>query len=81
MGRGVVSFRVDNTVREASKENWSELFVVYNVSDKAAKILLPKGDWKILADKSQADCLKEVPYTEDGSCFAEAGSGMLLARK
>lgn len=78
---GVVSFRVDNTDPRAATDDWKELLIAYNANDRKVSIELPKGAWSVLADKTEADCVKEVPYTEDGRCRIAAGSGILLARK
>ena len=76
---GVVSFRVDNTVENNAGENWKELFVVYNANDTQVTVAMPEGQWTVLADKYDTDCIKEV--TEKGQLTVAACSGMMLAKK
>lgn len=77
---GVVSFLVDNTQGKCSEENWDELFIVYNAANTQVTLPLPEGQWKVLADKLSADCLKEATLTGDGQLIVAARSGMMLGK-
>ncbi|MGN0299272.1 MAG: type I pullulanase [Lachnospiraceae bacterium] len=75
---GVVSFTVDNHVGEEA-DTWKELLLVYNASAEVYSVVLPEGDWCILADGVVADCC--VPVSDFSEVQAGAYSGLLLGRK
>ena len=77
---GVVSFLVDNRTEQMSKDNWDQLFIIYNAEEKTS-VTLPSGNWTVLADKVSTDCLKQPAFTMDGQLIVEAGCGMMLGRK
>lgn len=79
--KGVVSFVVDNTSEEGFEEGWSQLFIVYNASKEQAAVGLPEGEWKVLADKNDTDCVKEATCTGDMKLIVEAASGIILGKK
>lgn len=74
---GIVSFRVDN--RGNGKEEWEELFVIYNAADENKDIALPQGSWLVLADKRETNCRKALKGTE--KIHAEAHGGLLLGKR
>ncbi len=73
---GVVSFRLNNCVQE-HKEPWDELLIVYNASSLDFTLEVPEGQWAVLADGGEADCIKAV----EKKVQVDARSGMLLGRK
>lgn len=82
-GEGLVSFRVENA--ENAGENslpaeWPELFIVYNARPQGAEIVLPAGEWMILADGEETDCRKKVMMNEAGQVTVAGRSGLLLGR-
>ena len=78
---GVVSFLVDNrTEQQSSRDNWEQLFIIYNAEEKTS-VTLPSGNWTVLADKSCSDCLRQASFTKDGQLIVEARCGMMLGRK
>ncbi len=77
---GVVSFCVDNTDKTGAANEWSQLFIAYNSGKEAAELVLPEGDWYILADKNDTDCVKEV-CTKEGKLVMEAVSGIMLGKR
>ena len=77
---GVVSFRVDNRTEQSSKDNWDQLFIIYNAEEKTS-VALPSGNWIVLADKSGTDCLRKPSFTKDGQLIVDARCGMMLGRK
>ena len=77
---GVVSFLVDNRTEQMSKDNWDQLFIIYNAEEKTS-VTLPSGNWTVLADKSCSDCLRQPSFTKDGQLIVEARCGMMLGRK
>ena len=77
---GVVSFLVDNRTEQMSKDNWDQLFIIYNAEEKTS-VTLPSGNWTVLADKSCSDCLRQASFTKDGQLIVEARCGMMLGRK
>ena len=78
---GAVSFVVDNTKADGSNENWSQLFIAYNSNKEQAAMTLPEGEWVVLADKQDTDCMKEVICDADGKLIVAATSGIILGRK
>ena len=76
----VVSFVVDNTSKENIGE-WSQLFIVYNAGKEQTSVKLPEGEWTVLADKEETDCIKTPLYTADNKLIVEAVSGMILGKR
>lgn len=57
---GVVSFMLDNRSKSAEDGSpYDTLFVVFNASSQSEEIELPMGDWYVLADGKETDCLKK----------------------
>ena len=87
-GPGVVAFRMDNRLRDGqepetlaeSNTAWEELFIIYNASADAVKVMLPEGDWMILADAQETDCRKAAERKQEGQLRVPACSGMILGR-
>ncbi len=80
---GVVSFLLDNSIKDpqnAGTQQWAQLYIVYNGNPADAEITVPEGDWMILADGSETDCLKELRITDGRSLTISAVSGMMLGR-
>ena len=86
---GVVAFRMDNRLREGQgtqsgsamiPENicWKELFIIYNASEDAVRVTLPKGCRTILADGQHTDCRKDAETDGEGRLCIPACSGMIL---
>lgn len=78
-GEGIFSFQVDNRTVGGDDE-WEELFVIYNVSDKLCHVALSEGSWEILADGRETDC-RRIPVQTPKGVPVEARSGMLLGRR
>ena len=84
---GVVSFFVDNCLREEScefssrEQEWDTLFIAFNSTKEAYTIGLPGGNWEILADEKEADCRKTLRCETENRVVVAPGSGILLGRK
>lgn len=82
-GEKLVSFLLDNNDFEDKNsecQNYQYLLIAYNADDNARKILLPEGNWKILADAEETDCCKIV-VTDDKRMYTIQGlSGVILGR-
>ncbi len=78
---GVVSFCVDNTCPSCTNNEWAQLFIAYNSCKEAAELILPEGEWVVLADKTDTDCIKEITCTKDGKLIVEALSGIMLGKR
>ncbi len=77
---GAVAFRLDNRPGKDWKTavDWPELFVVFNASDEVIETHLPQGQWKVLADGKQADCMPETSACRQGTVSAAPCSGIML---
>lgn len=72
----VVSFCLNNRVQGRSVP-WEELLIVYNASSHDYPVDVPEGQWMVLADNREADCVR----TAEKKIQVHACSGMLLGRK
>lgn len=85
---GVVTFRLDNRLREEQialsgckkvpESCWKELFIVYNASETPAKITLPEEEWIVLADGRSTNLWEKAEPAGRGWIEAAAGSGLIL---
>ena len=91
-GEGLVSFLVDNRGKRdeaggassddlvSEKSGYQQLFIVYNARKTEADVELPPGEWVVLADGTQADCLKNVRSGHNRRVRVEACSGLMLGK-
>lgn len=91
-GEGLVSFLVDNRGKRdeaggassddlvSEKSGYQQLFIVYNARKTEADVELPPGEWVVLADGTQADCLKNVRFGHNRRVRVEACSGLMLGK-
>ncbi len=85
---GVVAFRMDNRLHEGqevppgcgerTEECRAELFIIYNASESMAKVRLPEGQWRVLADGQRTDFCGDVDTDGEGLLSVQPCSGMIL---
>lgn len=75
---------VDNTVPPFEQANysnrWSKLFLVFNLSQASTSVLLPSGNWELLADGANSFLWRE-PKLYCGSVTAAPVSALIFGKK
>ena len=76
---GVVSFCVDNTDYKGESK-WTSLFIAYNNNAQPVYVVLPEGNWTVLADKYHTDCEKMPVFNAHGQLIIESCSGIIIGK-
>lgn len=76
-GSNLISYSIKNN---ANGDEWSEIKLVFNGSDEAREVKIPRGEWIVIAEDGRI-CADGLATSKGGKLTVAPTSALILARK
>lgn len=76
-GSNLISYTIKNN---ANGDEWSEIKLVFNGSDEAREVKIPRGEWIVIAEDGRI-CADGLATSKGGKLTVAPTSALILARK